>query len=108
MHAHLLYILCPLSAHLISIQCVLIKVSIAHLYDLCYSIRRGPNKWRDGFLPKDILDDWLKAKKLPSAQWDLESKPISVTIGGKTFDLDQFGKSWKLADKGQEVNMQWL
>ena len=63
-----------------------------------YAFRRGPNKWRDCFLPKDILDDWIKAKGLPPAEWD---GTTSVTID-KTYKLDDFGKTqlYKIVDCG--------
>ena len=51
--------------------------------------RRGPNKWRDQFLPIDILDDWIKAKGLPPAQWAPDGK--SVTIGSEEYTLNHFG-----------------
>ena len=52
--------------------------------------RRGPNKWRDQFLPVEILDDWIKAKGLPPAEWATDGK--SVTIGDRQYTLSHFGK----------------
>ena len=56
-----------------------------------YYIRRGPNMWRDQFLPMDILDDWIKAKGLPAAQWAPDGN--SVTIDSQEYTLTHFGKS---------------
>ena len=52
--------------------------------------RRGPNKWRDQFLPVEILDEWIKAKGLPPAEWAKGGK--SVTIGDQEYTLSHFGK----------------
>ena len=52
-----------------------------------FTFRRGPNRWRDSFLPKDILDDWITGRGLHPAEWDLESKPISVTVNGDSHKL---------------------
>ena len=56
-----------------------------------FAFRRGPNRWRDSFLPKDILDDWITDRGLPPAEWDLKSKPISVTVNGHKYE--QSGKA---------------
>ena len=53
--------------------------------------RRGPTKWRDGFLPMDILDDWIRSKGLPDAEWAKGGR--SVTIDGDVYTIDQFGKA---------------
>ena len=55
----------------------------------CLLLRRGPNKWRDRFLPKDILDDWIKAKGLSPAQWAPDGK--TVTIGSEEYTLSHLG-----------------
>ena len=52
--------------------------------------RRGPNKWRDQFLPVEILDEWIKAKGLPPAEWAKDGK--SVIIGDQEYTLSHFGK----------------
>ena len=57
----------------------------------CFIFRRGPNKWRDAFLPIDLLDDWIKSKGLPEAEWAPDGK--SVTIDGDVYSIDQFGKA---------------
>ena len=54
-------------------------------------IRRGPTKWRDGFLPMDLLDDWIKSKGLPEAEWAPDGR--SVTIDGDVYSIDQFGEA---------------
>ena len=64
---------------------------------ITFAFRRGPNRWRDSFLPKDALDDWITAKCLRPAEWawDPKSKPIpkpiSVTVNGHTYK--QSGKT---------------
>lgn len=58
--------------------------------NLFFIDRRGPNKWRDGQLPVNILNDWIKIRGLPDAEWASDRK--SVTIGGDTYTLDDFGK----------------
>ena len=52
--------------------------------------RKGPNKWRDRVLPVEILDDWIKSKNYPPAEWEKDKK--SVVVDGQTYTLEQFGK----------------
>ena len=56
----------------------------------CKSFRKGPNKWRDRVLPVQILDEWVKSKNFPQAEWGADRR--SVTIDGETYTLEQFGK----------------
>ena len=67
------------------------EVLFAHLLS-----RRGPTKWRDGFLPLDILEDWIKAKGLPEPEWAPDGR--SVTIDGESYSIDQFGKIIQTVD----------
>jgi hypothetical protein len=55
-----------------------------------FHIRHGPNKWRDRLLPVEILDDWIKAKDLPPAEWAADGK--AVTIGDQEYTLSHFGE----------------
>ena len=54
-----------------------------------FFVRDGPNKWRDQSLPVDILNEWLKVKSYPDAEWAPDRK--SVTINGHEYTLDHFG-----------------
>ena len=38
----------------------------------------------------DLLDDWIKSKGLPEAEWAPDGN--SVTIDGDVYSIDQFGK----------------
>ena len=38
----------------------------------------------------DLLDDWIKSKGLPEAEWAPDGK--TVTIDGDVYTIDQFGK----------------
>jgi hypothetical protein len=51
--------------------------------------RRGPNRWRDQLLPEDILNDWIKGKNIPEAQWTSTDGSL---VDGNTRDLKQNGK----------------
>ena len=62
-----------------------------------YAHRRGPNKWRDSTYPVEILNDWVRAKDFPEAEWTSDLKSASVTIDGKTYTLDQFGELYALS-----------
>ncbi len=63
---------------------------ISSINVLC-NIRKGPNKWRDRLLPVQILDEWVKSKNYPMAEWGSDRR--SVTIDGEQYTLDQFGES---------------
>ena len=52
--------------------------------------RQGPNKWRDQLLPEDILNDWIKSKNFPEAQWSVDGD--SVIIDGYKHSLEQSGE----------------
>ena len=41
-------------------------------------------------LPVEILDDWIKSKNYPPAEWEKDKK--SVVVDGQMHTLKQFGK----------------
>ena len=53
------------------------------------SFRRGPNRWRDYELPKDILSWYCKSQRYPEPVW---MGTDEVLFNGATYTLDQFGK----------------
>ena len=54
--------------------------------------RQGPNRWRDQLLPEAILNEWIKSKNFPEADWSKSTDGSSVKIDGKDHDLKQNGK----------------
>ncbi len=59
--------------------------------NLNFNGRRGPSRWHDQLLPEDILNDWIKSKNFPEAQWTT-TDGRSVVVDGNSYDLKQNGK----------------
>lgn len=54
-------------------------------------LRYGANKWRDSADPMEILYDWVNKEGISEPKWT-ENNTI-VTIGDKTYTLEDFGMS---------------
>ena len=45
--------------------------------------RQGPNRWRDQLLPEVILNEWIKNKNFPEADWSRSTDGSSDKADGK-------------------------
>ena len=51
--------------------------------------RQGPNRWRDQLLPEVILNEWIKNKNFPEADWSRSTDGSSDKADGKDHESDK-------------------
>lgn len=62
--------------------------------------RSGSNMWRDAELPTEILNKTAKLRNLDGPVWS--SNPLSLSLGGITYALTDYGELCALDFKGRE------